>query len=81
MTRGRITRLVTTFGSGWGLIRPVGDLRELFFNTRSLSSAPDFRLLKNGLEVEFEEEADTVNGTRAIAVTIAAPPPLGGRRS
>jgi hypothetical protein len=79
MPRGRITRLVTATGSSWGLIRPTGDLRELFFNEGSLARIADFRQLKNGQAVDFQEVADTVNGARAVSVTIVPIRGIAGR--
>jgi cold shock CspA family protein len=72
MTVGRITRLVRSFGSGWGLIRPAGDLREVFFNGASLVHPDDFARIEKEQEVEFEEQIDQVNGTRAVRVTLLA---------
>ena len=66
MTLGKVTRLVTSFGSHWGRVRPYGDERELFFNPGSLVKPADFAAIREGQEVEFEEEADQVNGSHAI---------------
>jgi cold shock CspA family protein len=81
MPRGRITRLVTSAGSNWGLIRPSGDLRELFFNDRSVARSGDFGQLRHGQAVDFQEEADAVNGARAVSITIVPLQSLAGRRS
>ncbi|MGE0059247.1 MAG: hypothetical protein AB7P33_13825 [Dehalococcoidia bacterium] len=71
--RGAISRLANTHGSTWGKIRPKDIPREIFFNAASLHHGHDFQSLVIGQEVEFEEELDRTNGTRAVSVrTIAA---------
>jgi cold shock CspA family protein len=78
MTRGLVTRLVTTHGSRWGRIQPDGDSREIFFNASALDDAVDFLSLNLGQLVEFEEHADQVNGSHAEHV---APATLAPSRS
>jgi len=66
MTLGTVTKLVTSFGSQWGRVRAYGDKRELFFNPASFVKSADFAEVREGQEVEFEQEADYVNGAHAI---------------
>ena len=74
MTAGKVTKLVRTFGSTWGRIQPDGETREVFFNAASLVVASGYADLEIGQEVEFEEERDLANGTRAIHIrTVAVP--------
>jgi cold shock CspA family protein len=75
--RGSITKLVTSFGSKWGRIRPRGDSREVFFNVNAIESDVDFASLVVGQEVEFEELTDHVNGSHAERVILAAASPEG----
>ncbi len=65
MTRGSVTKLVKSYGSTWGRIKPQGGDREVFFNTASLDEAVEFSSLDVGQVVEFEEHADNVNGAHA----------------
>jgi hypothetical protein len=66
MTRGSVTKVVISFGSKWGRIRPAGGgSREIFFNAASLAEAVDFSSIEVGRKVEFEELADHVNGSHA----------------
>ncbi len=73
MTRGSVTKLVTSFGSKWGRIQPDGDSREVFFNVGALNSEADFYSLSLGQAVEFEERSDHVNGSHAESVVPADP--------
>ena len=72
MTTGTVVRLVTSFGSRWGRIRPLGDERELFFNDASLVTPAEFGALAEGEQVSFDEERDLANGTRAVRVSRSA---------
>ena len=72
MTRGRISKLVATFGSTWGRIRPDGETREVFFNPETLIEPLDYARLVLGQEVEFDEEPDRANGTHAVHVRFLA---------
>jgi cold shock CspA family protein len=72
MGKGTVTRLVRTHGSTWGRIRPQGDSRDLFFNVASLVHPADFTTLMEGNDVEFDEEADQVNGAHAVHVVPSA---------
>ena len=72
MTTGTVVRLVTSFGSRWGRIRPLGDERELFFNDASLVTPAEFGALAEGAQVSFDEERDLANGTRAVRVSRSA---------
>lgn len=65
MTRGAVIKVVSTFGSQWGRIRPHETIREVFFNSASLTPAIEFSSLAIGDEVEFDEETDQVTGTHA----------------
>lgn len=70
MTRGSVSKLVTTHGSRWGRIQPAGDSREIFFNAAALDEAADFLSLNVGQLVEFEEHSDQVNGSHAENVSL-----------
>lgn len=70
MTRGSVSKLVTTHGSRWGRIQPDGDPREIFFNAAALDEAADFLSLNVGQLVEFEEHSDQVNGSHAENVSL-----------
>jgi cold shock CspA family protein len=73
MTQGSITKLVSSFGSSWGRIRPQGDSREIFFNAASLAEPEAFSALELGQDVEFDERADQINGAHAEHVVLALP--------
>ena len=68
MTKGTITRLTNSHGSTWGYIQPAGTSRVVFFDLHSLSHEADFVNLATGQDVEFEEEVNRVNGTRAVGL-------------
>ena len=72
MTQGSITKLVTSFGSRWGRIKPEGESREIFFGLKALDGGSDFLSLLVGQPVEFEEHPDFVNGSHAEHVVLAA---------
>jgi hypothetical protein len=65
---GQVTRVVATHGSHWGQLTPDGTARVVFFNRASFTHSSDLDLIHLGQRVRFEEEADPVNGTRAIHV-------------
>jgi cold shock CspA family protein len=67
---GRITKLVTTFGSTWGRIAPDGESRGVFFNAVSMDGGVDFLSLSIGQDVEFEERPDQINGSHAEHVVL-----------
>ena len=73
MTAGKVSKIVTSYGSTWGRIRPAGESREIFFNPATLVDAEDFTALSLEQEVEFDEELDRANGSHAIRVRIAGP--------
>jgi cold shock CspA family protein len=75
MTKGSITKLVGTFGSQWGRIRPQGGTRDIFFNTASLDKAVEFPTLVVGEQVAFEEVPDNVNGSHAAHILVMPPLP------
>ena len=66
MTRGTITKLVSSYGARWGHVRPNDEPRQLFFNGESLIEGLDFTALAIGDAVEFSQEIDRANGMRAI---------------
>jgi cold shock CspA family protein len=70
--RGTITKLVRTHGSEWGRIRPQGTSRDTFFNPASFVRTDGFANAAEGLAVDFDEEADRVNGTHAVHLEFAA---------
>ncbi|HEU0073325.1 MAG TPA: hypothetical protein VFS30_04870 [Dehalococcoidia bacterium] len=78
MTRGSVSKLVTTHGSRWGRIQPDGDAREIFFNAAALDEAADFLSLNLGQPVDFEEHTDQVNGSHAERVSPATSPAPNG---
>jgi cold shock CspA family protein len=75
MARGSVTKLVKTFGSQWGRIRPRGESRDIFFNTESLAKGVDFASVDVGQAVEFDEQADHINGSHAEHVVLAKASP------
>lgn len=81
MIRGRIIKLVRSHGSRWGCIQPDGTSREIFFNQGSLSEAAGFDGLQEGQSVEFLEEPDRVNGTRATGILLSDPTKASGLRA
>ena len=68
MINGTVSKLVVSFGSNWGRIRPRGELREVFFNSSSLMHPEEFAGLVEGQLVDFEEEKDLNNGTQAVKI-------------
>jgi cold shock CspA family protein len=80
MIKGTISKLVHTFGSHWGRIRPAGESREVFFNPSCLDDPDDFGSMTVGQEVEFLEEMDRANGTHAIHVSTAPSGDQNGHR-
>ena len=72
---GTVSKLVASFGSTWGLIKPVGESREVFFNANSLVDHPEYALLVVGQDVEFDEEFDQANRTHALRVSRTAANP------
>jgi cold shock CspA family protein len=77
MTQGLVTKVVISFGSKWGRIRPDGDSREIFFNLASLAEPSDFAALEVGQAVEFDERSDQVNGSHAEHVVVTERLPVG----
>jgi len=69
--KGTVSKLVYTFGSHWGRIRPSGESREVFFNPACLDDPEAFGAMIVGQEVEFVEEMDRANGTHAVHVIAA----------
>ncbi len=72
MTRGSVTKLVTTFGSNWGRIRGDSASKDIFFNTASLEEPAEFSSLKVGLAVDFDELPDFINGSHAENVVLTS---------
>jgi cold shock CspA family protein len=68
MTAGKVSHLVTSYGSMWGRIKPAGEDREVFFNPESLTNRADYPALALGQDVAYDEEPDRANGTHAIHV-------------
>ena len=79
LTQGAITKLVTSYGSRWGRIRPEGESREIFFNVKALDGGSDFLALLVGEIVEFEEQVDFVNGSHAEHVVSVIKPAVKNR--
>ena len=74
MTIGKVTKLVRTFGSTWGRVRPDRGSREVFFNLTSLINPADFASLAEGDTVEFEEEPERADSTHAIRMRVITLP-------
>ena len=75
MTLGRITKISSSFGSRWGRVRPddvrsEAGSRDLFFNSESMIHPEDFALMREGQDVEFDEEPDRANGVHAVRLRI-----------
>ena len=68
MTRGCVSKLVTSYGSTWGRIKPDGEERGVFFNPGALVDPSAYGALVLGEQVEFDEEPDRANGTHALNV-------------
>ena len=72
MTAGMITKLVRSYGSTWGRIKPHDETREVFFNAETLVDSSAYPDLMLGQDVNFDEEPDRANGTHAVHVKISA---------
>ena len=72
MTNGKIIKLVRSFGSTWGRIKPDGEAREVFFSAQTLADPLSYPDLSLGQDVSFDEEPDRANGTHAVQVKISA---------
>ena len=81
MSHGKIIKLVRSYGAAWGRIRPNGSDRQVFFNRASLPSEIDFETLCDGQVVEFEEEPDRANGSRAVHVLVGELPRMEEERT
>jgi cold shock CspA family protein len=68
---GTVTRLVTSYGASWGLIAVDEISRKTFFNRASFVNQADLEALRTGDEVRFEAEPDSVNGSRAVNLTLS----------
>jgi cold shock CspA family protein len=73
LTRGSVSKLVSSFGSAWGRLAPEGEAREVFFNPESLLDPSEYDQMVLGHEVEFDEEPDRANGTHAVRVRSRLP--------
>jgi len=65
MTKGKIVRLMD---KGFGFISVEGSDKDLFFHSSELQDA-DFNSLKEGQEVEFEQE-EGQKGPQAVNVSL-----------
>ena len=74
MTTGKVTKIVRSYGSTWGLVRPVNEPRDVFFNLTSLVDAADFATLQEGDPVQFEERPDRANGMHAFQMSRISSP-------
>jgi hypothetical protein len=72
LVAGTISRLVNSYGSKWGHVRPDREPRQVFFNADSLVEGVDFAALAVGDAVEFEQETDRANGMRAFKLRVTA---------
>ena len=75
MSRGSVAKIVRSFGSEWGRIRPRDGAREIFFNLSSMQDPDAFHTLTVGEYVDFDEENDRANGTRAVHVVLSGRSP------
>ena len=75
MVAGTISRIVNSYGSKWGHVRPDREPRQVFFNVESLVEGEDFAALGLGDAVEFDQEPDRANGMRAIHMRLIASAP------
>ena len=75
MVAGTISRIVNSYGSKWGHVRPDREPRQVFFNVDSLVEGVDFTSLGLGDSVEFEQETDRANGMRATQMRLIASAP------
>src|SRR5438034_8924585 len=71
LIKGNVSKLVHTFGSRWGRIRPSGESREVFFNPACLDDPESFDGMTGGQEVEFLQGMDRANDTHAVHVIAA----------
>ena len=74
MTKGKVTKIVNSYGSTWGRVRPESEPREVFFNLTSLVDPADFAGLKEGDAVQFEERPDRANGMHAFQMSRISSP-------
>jgi hypothetical protein len=77
MTRGSVTKIVSSFGAAWGRISAKGEAREVFFNAAALADPSSFSALEVGQEVDYHELPDSVNGSRADHVVLVTASPVG----
>jgi cold shock CspA family protein len=77
MTRGSVTKIVSSYGAAWGRIRAKGESREVFFNAAALADPSGFSSLAVGQEVEYSELPDPVNGSCAAHVMPVTALPAG----
>ncbi|HEX5139469.1 MAG TPA: hypothetical protein VFX19_00870 [Dehalococcoidia bacterium] len=77
MTRGFITKIVSSYGATWGRISVQGESRDVFFNAAALDDPSSFPALEVGQEVEYSEQPDPVNGSRAEHIVLIATPVVG----
>ena len=75
MVAGTISRIVNSYGSKWGHVRPDREPRQVFFNVDSLVDGVEFTSLGLGDSVEFDQETDRANGMRAIRMRLIASAP------
>jgi cold shock CspA family protein len=73
---GTIVKIVNSYGSKWGHVRPEREPRQLFFNAESLVEGDDFAALAVGDLVEFNQEPDRANGLRATQMRRLAGAPV-----
>jgi cold shock CspA family protein len=74
VSRGSIAKVIRSYGSEWGRIRASDGAREVFFNLASMKDPDAFERLRVGEYVDFDEENDRANGTRAVNVVLRARP-------
>ena len=68
LTTGKVSRLVGSFSSAWGLIKPDDGAREVFFSPQALVDPSEYGQITLGQDVQFDEESDRATGTLAVRV-------------
>ena len=70
MKTGTVTKIVRSYGASWGRIAVAGGPLT-YFNETSFADPEAFDELTEGAAVVFELADDPVNGSRAVAITLA----------
>jgi cold shock CspA family protein len=68
MRTGKVSRLVSSFSSAWGLIKPDDGAREVFFSPQALADPSEYGQIVLGQSVQFDEESDRANNPLVVRV-------------